>query len=95
MAIVHEDLLPLMIIRPTDYADYGGQVKRWEDSQDEYPDCSCGCPFFAKLKGSLGADWGVCANPHAQRAGLLTFEHQAGYSCFQRKRPALTIGKET
>lgn len=86
MAVVHEDLFPLLITRPSDYRDYGGQVQRWEDSQDEYPDCSSGCKFFAKLAGKLGSDWGVCANPESHRAGLLTFEHQAGYSCFQRKR---------
>ena len=26
------------------------------------------------LKGSLGYDWGVCANPKSPRTGLLTFE---------------------
>lgn len=87
MAIKHDDLLlvAIAIARPTDYSDYGGQVKRWEDSMQEYPDCSSGCRWFAKLRGSLGNDWGVCANRKAQRAGLLTFEHQAGFECFERK----------
>lgn len=39
-------------------------------------DCSCGCRYFAKLRGELGLDWGICWNPQSHRAGLLTFEHQ-------------------
>jgi hypothetical protein len=35
------------------------------------------------MGGDLGFDWGVCAKAGAPRAGLLTFEHQAGYSCFE------------
>jgi hypothetical protein len=66
---------------PTDYADYGGEIERWADG-DNYPDCSCGCKYFLPLEGELGADWGVCGNPWGPRAGLLTFEHQAGRGCF-------------
>ena len=67
---------------PSDYTDYGGEVKRWEKSDEAYPDCSGDCLFFVPLAGNLGFDWGVCANPDAPRAGLLTWEHQAGYKCF-------------
>ena len=64
------DLLHLVCIhRPTDFAPYGIR-------QREAADCSCGCKHFIELAGGLGADWGVCANPHSPRAGLLTFEHQ-------------------
>jgi hypothetical protein len=28
-------------------------------------------------------DWGVCTNPRGPRKGLLTWEHQAGYGCFE------------
>ncbi|NJL56120.1 hypothetical protein HC928_13770 [bacterium] len=28
------------------------------------------------IRGQLGMDWGVCANPASPRASLLTFEHQ-------------------
>ena len=62
---------------PSDYSDYGGEVERWADSDKDYPDCSSGCRHWRELD----ADWGVCANPDSPRAGLLTWEHQAGYKC--------------
>lgn len=70
---------------PSDYTDYGGEVERWKDGSD-YPDCSCGCKWYLPLEGALGSDWGVCAKPNAPRAGLLTFEHQAGYRCFEYQK---------
>lgn len=33
------------------------------------------CPYFCKLTGVLGADWGVIVSPSSSRFGLLTFEH--------------------
>lgn len=63
----------------TDYSEYGGHVIRWQSDRD-YPDCSAGCRHF----WALDADWGVCRNPEGPRAGLLTFEHQAGYNCFEQ-----------
>lgn len=84
MKIAHEHLDGLAPVLPTDYADYGGKVERWKlDDDIGYPDCSHGCRWFAKLKGQLGADWGVCAKRGAPRAGLLTFEHQTGRGCFE------------
>jgi hypothetical protein len=68
---------------PTDYFDYGGEIKRWEDPAKDYPDCSCACRHFVPLHDDLGYDWGVCANPASPRAGLLTWEHQAGVGCYQ------------
>lgn len=65
-------------VLPTDYKDYGGEVERWADG-DDYPDCSCGCKWFQ----SLDEDWGVCVKPGAPRAGLLTWEHQAGKDCYE------------
>jgi hypothetical protein len=70
-------------ILPTDYTHYGGQVERWKDPNKEYPDCSCGCKHFVKLGGNLGKDWGVCANTKGPRKGLLTWEHMAGFECFE------------
>ena len=64
-------------VLPSDYKDYGGEVERWAD-EDAYPDCSSGCKWF----WTLDADWGVCTNPNAPRAGLLTWEHQTGRGCF-------------
>ena len=73
-------------ILPTDYTDYGGQVKRWEDVEGYYPDCSS-CKRFHRLhdrtENSWDNDWGVCSNPDSPRAGLLTWEHQAGVGCFK------------
>jgi hypothetical protein len=87
MRITHEHCRAVMVPRVSDYTDYGGQIERWADDSDSYPDCSCGCVFAAWLKGALGLDWCVCTNPNSPRAGLLTFEHQAGYGCFSAKAP--------
>ena len=72
-------------VLPTDYTDYGGEVERWADETGDYPDCGSSCRWFAPLAGGLGMDWGVCANPNAPRAGLLTWEHQTGRGCFERE----------
>lgn len=72
---------------PTDYSDYGGNVRRWADPDLPYPDCSNGCrwwrPLYSELQRGADGDWGVCANPDSPRAGLLTFEHQAGDGCWE------------
>jgi hypothetical protein len=70
-------------VLPTDYHDYGGEIERWADTKEDYPDCSCGCKYFLPIEGELGFDWGVCGKSDAPRAGLLTFEHQAGKGCFE------------
>jgi hypothetical protein len=74
-------------ILDTDYVDYGGKITRWADPDNNYLDCSCGCKFFNPLYNNKydGADmdFGVCLNPKSQRYGLLTFEHQAGFGCFE------------
>jgi hypothetical protein len=79
----HETLFTLLKHLPTDYTDYGGEIERWADVKENYPDCSCGCRYFLPLEGALGSDWGVCGKLGAPRAGLLTFEHQAGHGCFE------------
>jgi hypothetical protein len=77
-----KSLFKILKILPTDYSNYGGEVERWKDESKAYPDCSCGCKYFLPLKGDLEFDWGVCSNPESPRAGLLTWEHQAGFDCF-------------
>jgi hypothetical protein len=77
------NLAECLKVLPTDYADYGGEIKRWEDDRLAYPDCSSGCRFFVKLEGPFSSDWGVCAKPRAPRSGMLTWEHQAGFGCFE------------
>jgi hypothetical protein len=79
---IHDHLFKILIRKPSDYSDYGGEIKRWEKESETYPDCSCGCKYFVPLEGNLGYDWGVCANPDSKRVGLLTWEHQAGFDCF-------------
>ena len=81
---LHYHLFTILKKLPSDYSDYGGNIKRWEKENESYPDCSCGCKHFVPLEGSLGYDWGVCANPNSPRVGLLTWEHQAGYECFEQ-----------
>jgi hypothetical protein len=72
-------------ILPTDYTDYGGKIERWQDYDKAYPDCSSGCQHYRRLmeEGVEDADWGVCVNPKSPRAGLLTWEHQAGEGCWE------------
>ena len=77
-----DPLWKILKVLPTDYTDYGGECVRWESMDKAYPDCSCGCKFFHELDGEKGSDWGVCTNPKSPRAGLLTWEHQAGEGCF-------------
>ena len=75
MEINHSDLLKITKRLPEDYKPFG-EVKRWENPNLNYPDCSCGCKYFIPLKGDLGSDWGVCFNKNSHRYSLLTFEHQ-------------------
>lgn len=75
MKIDHDFLSKNMIELPEDYKPFG-QIERWENPEQDYPDCSMGCKYYLKLKGKLGNDWGVCANLNSHRYGLLTFEHQ-------------------
>lgn len=77
------DLFACLRVLPTDYDAYGGKVERWTDPDVGYPDCSCGCKFFVPLADELRYDWGVCSKPGTPRAGLLTWEHQAGFGCFE------------
>jgi hypothetical protein len=79
-------LLKVLKILPTDYQEYGGEIKRWEDPEKDYPDCSRGCKYFIELKENLGNDWGVCVNKNSPRAGLLTWEHQTGLDCFEAEK---------
>ena len=72
---------------PTDYTDYGGKVDRWGSHAEDYlPDCAS-CKFHVALEPPFSADWGVCTNPMAKRAGMLTFEHQAGAKCHSSITP--------
>ena len=80
---LHNHLLTIIQKLPSDYEPWG-DVKRWEDENQSYPDCSSGCKHYLILEGDLGYDWGVCSNKNSPRAGLLTFEHQAGYGCFEQ-----------
>lgn len=83
-----EDIWSVIKILPTDYTDYGGSIKRWANEEDSYPDCSCGCKYFRDIlqeDGNVDGDWGVCWNQNSPRYGLLTWEHQAGFLCYEPK----------
>ena len=71
----------------SDYIEYGGKIQKYLDRDYDYADCSCGCKFFKPLhdkeSNSEDLDFGVCINKKSNRYGLLTFEHQAGYGCFE------------
>ena len=78
---IHDQLLAFVKKLPSDFEPFGERSRE----ADWGPDCSCACKHFLKLRGSLGYDWGVCANPKSPRAGLLTFEHQ-GCKGFEDER---------
>jgi hypothetical protein len=78
-----KDLFQCLRVLPTDYDTYGGDVHRWSDPELGYPDCSVGCKHFVPLVAPYTSDWGICSKRGAPRAGLLTFEHQAGQGCFE------------
>lgn len=82
---LHKNLFNILIKKKSDYKDYGGEIERFENEKESYPDCSCGCKHFIPLEEELGADWGVCVNPNSERQGLLTWEHQNGYKCFEEE----------
>jgi hypothetical protein len=79
--------MSLLKSMPTDYEYYGGTVKRWEKNDIAYLDCAANCkhykPLFDEFNEWPDTDWGVCTNSKSQRAGLLTFEHQAGFGCHE------------
>jgi len=76
-----DPLWQIVKILPTDYTDYGGEVERWQDPSKGYLDCSSCCRHW----WALDSDWGVCKNPRSPRAGLLTWEHQAGEGCWENE----------
>jgi hypothetical protein len=82
-----DPLWQVVKILSTDYTDYGGNIERWSDPNLSYPDCSSGCRYYRRLISEYDdiedADWGVCCNPKSPRAGLLTWEHQAGEGCWE------------
>lgn len=75
----------VITVLPTDYSDYGGKVIRWKNEHDSYPDCSCDCRHYRRIMhdNEIDTDWGVCWNELSPRFGLLTWEHQAGYKCYE------------
>jgi hypothetical protein len=70
-------------VLPTDWHPIGF-MHRGENG-GEWGDCSCGCRWWLPMAPPLSSDWGVCCNPDGPRAGLLTFEHQGGYRCFEQQ----------
>lgn len=89
MNLNHNTLIDnILIKKPEDYQPWG-KVKRWENENQDYPDCSMGCKYYLKLEGSFGSDWGVCCNTKSHRCGLLTFEHQ-GCQKFELDKQANT-----
>ena len=54
--------------------------RRWHGRREDRPDCDT-CRWFTELFRT-SPDWGTCANPESQRAGLLTFREQG---CWQHE----------
>lgn len=82
--------IDLCRVLDTDYDTVGGKIVRGTDPDAIYNDCSCGCRYFVPLYNEhyddADTDFGVCTNPKSKRRGLLTFEHQAGYGCFEMSK---------
>ena len=61
---------------PSDWEPHG--QRRWHGRREARPDCDT-CRWFVELFRT-SPDWGACANPESERAGLLTFREQG---CWQ------------
>ena len=48
--------------------------RKWHGKREARPDCDT-CRWFAELFHT-SPDWGTCANPESERAGLLSFREQ-------------------
>lgn len=67
-------------VLPTDYHDFGGRIERFAHPEEFYPECK-NCRFFKKINEE---GWGICISVDAPRSGLLTYESQAGFDCFNK-----------
>jgi len=76
---MNNHFLNILIRLDTDYTDYGGKVVRYSDVESNFPDCASGCRWFNRIDD----DYGICTKPNAPRAGMLTYQHQAGYGCYE------------
>jgi hypothetical protein len=63
---------------PSDWEPHG--QRRWHGRPEARPECDT-CRWFAELFRT-SPDWGACANPESERAGLLTFREQG---CWQHE----------
>jgi hypothetical protein len=50
------------------------------------------CPFYVRLRGSLGHDWGVITNPASRQFGQVVFEHD-GCGCPDHQQVSNTAKK--
>jgi hypothetical protein len=76
------DLQDIVIVLPTDYTEFGGEIDRYRFIDVSCSDCT-NCLFFETLASAN--EWGICAKPDSNRAGLLTHANQAGFKCFTPK----------
>jgi len=63
---------------PSDWEPHG--QRRWHGRREARPDCTTWFWFVELFRTS--PDWGACANPESERAGLLTFREQG---CWQHE----------
>ena len=63
---------------PSDWEPHG--QRKWHGRRESRPDCDT-CRWFVELFRT-SPDWGACANPESERAGLLTFREQG---CWQHE----------
>ena len=63
---------------PSDWEPHG--QRQWHGRREARPDCDT-CRWFVELLRTA-PDWGVCANPASERAGLLSFREQG---CWQHE----------
>ena len=47
MSNLHEELMFSVVKLSSDYKPFG-KVERWENENEEYPDCSMGCKHYRK-----------------------------------------------
>jgi hypothetical protein len=63
---------------PADWEPSG--ERKWHGRREARPDCDT-CRWFVELLRT-SPDWGACANPESERAGLLTYREQG---CWQHE----------
>ncbi len=84
--------------RLSSHAVHQALIRRWSCEDGETPDGETYrqaefCPYWVKLSGALGFDWGVQVNPESSKFGDLIFEHD-DCGCPEGSHPHREFGRD-